>query len=209
MITSGNVKRERTDRMSASVNREGVEDNTLIELIEECLAGAAKEINDAFVAKVSVTALSSVKNDEEFNADAATLEVDGLGRNMGEEISVLKGVHDIAITLDGYRQKNPRNQKVSKSATIKIVMVPDTCKLTVNVKGPSTAKDFDATAATIELLSGEETVESLTSGEATCVKQGKYTVKVSMDGFATKTQTVSLVKAAQAVTVVLSSMQSK
>lgn len=58
-------------------------------------------------------------------------------------------------------------------------MVSTACKL-VTVVGPEDAL--------IEVLEGAETVETLTSGEAAVVKQGKYSLKVSAEGYEDKVQ---------------------
>ena len=75
-------------------------------------------------------------------------------------------------------------------------MVSTACKLTVTVVGPEDAL--------IEVVDGEETVETLTSGAASMVKQGKYSLKVSADGYESKVQPLPLTAAKKDVKVVLS-----
>ena len=201
MIASGNVKKSKTLRGSAVVSREGRDENTLIDLLEECMEDAAKQINDRFVARVIFKAISSVKNDEDFNEDAGSLEIDGATSQLGMEVSLLKGKHTVVVDMDGYKQKGASLFNITKSGEQKIVMVSTNCNLTVNVKGPAGDADFDASNATIELTAGEDVSESLTAGEESIVPQGKYTLTVTMDGYSAKPQTVSLAKTKQAITV--------
>ena len=166
-----------------------------VELIEECLRQMAAKINEHFVATVMFKVVPPAK-DEEFNPDACTLEVDGVARQFGEEIGLLKSVsHSVEASCDGYRQKLSPKMKFSKSGEVKIAMVSTACKLTVTVVGPEDAL--------IEVLEGAETVETLTSGEAAVVKQGKYSLKVSAEGYEDKVQPLPLNGAKKDVKVVL------
>ena len=173
-----------------------------VELMERCMRKAAKMISDFFVAKVVFKAVSTTKNDEEFNEDAATLTVDGIDRSFGDEIGLLKAyTHDVRVEMDGYKQKGGKTMKFTKSETKKIQMAPTTCKLTVNVKGPA---GFDASSATIELVGADGASESLTSGEESTVQQGKWTLKVSADGYSAKPKALNLTsnKKVENITVV-------
>ena len=91
--------------------------------------------------------------------------------------------------------------KFSSSGTKKLQMAPTTCKLTVNVKGPA---GFDASSATIELVGADGASESLTSGEESTVQQGKWTLKVSADGYSAKPKALNLTsnKKVENITVV-------
>ena len=57
--------------------------------------------------------------------------------------------------------------------------------------------------ALIEVVDGAETVETLTSGVASAVKQGKYSLKVSADGYESKVLPLPLSGAKKDVKVVL------
>lgn len=167
-----------------------------VELIEECLKQMASKINDHFVATVSFKVVPPAK-DEEFDPDSCSLEVDGIARQLGEEIGLLKSSpHSVIVECEGYRQKPNPKMKLSKSGEVKIPMVSTACKLTVTVVGPEDAL--------IEVVDGEETVETLTSGAASMVKQGKYSLKVSADGYESKVQPLPLTAAKKDVKVVLS-----
>ena len=166
-----------------------------VELIEECLKQMASKINDHFVATVTFKVVPPAK-DEEFNPDACTLEVDGVARQLGDEVGLLKNEpHNVVVECDGYRQKTSQKMKFAKSGEVKLPMVSTACKLTVTVVGPE--------GALIEVVDGEETVETLTSGEAASVKQGKYSLKVSADGYESKVQPLPLTTAKKDVRVVL------
>ena len=175
---------------SAEEKREAV-----VELIEECLKQMAAKINDHFVATVSFKVVPPAK-DEDFDPDSCTLEVDGVARQLGEEIGLLKtSLHSVAVECDGYRQKSNQKMKLAKSGEVKIPMVSTSCKLTVTVVGPEDAL--------IEVVDGAETVETLTSGVASAVKQGKYSLKVSADGYESKVLPLPLSGAKKDVKVVL------
>ena len=192
------VKEERDTTNSSGALAEEMR----IEMIEECLKKAAKKISDFFVAKVVFKAVPATKGDDDFNEDAATLTVDGVDRSFGDEIGLLKAyTHDVRVEMDGYKQKGGKTMKFAKSETKKIVMSPTTCMLTVNVKGPA---GFDASSATIELVGADGASESLTSGEETKVQQGKWTLKVSADGYSAKPKALNLTsnKKVENITVV-------
>lgn len=200
MAAAGNVKKEKMLRSSNAVSREGTEENVLVDLLDECMAEAAKQINDRFVAVITVKAVPAQKKDEDFDESGATLEIDGATQQLDTEIALLKAEHKITVDLEGYKQKGSTKFNVQKSGPIKVVMASCMCKLTVTVKGPA---DFDASSATIELVAdGEDgSAESLASGEESTVKQGKYTLKVSAEGYSAKPQKLTLAKNKHAVTV--------
>ena len=200
---SNKVKKTKSSLSSNAVSESGIDEGARIELIEECMAQIAKEINDHFVAKVIVKAYSSVKGDEDFDENGIELAVDGNAQTVDSEFSILKGVHQMELKLDGYKQGGSKTVNIARSGPIKVKMISTMCSLTVTVKG-STGDDMSG--ATVELVSGSgenAETETLTAGEASKVKQGKYTLKVSMEGYETKTQVLSLAKAKQVLTVSL------
>lgn len=164
-------------------------------LIEECLKQMAAKINDHFVAKVSFKLVPPAK-DEEFNPDACTLEVDGTVRQFGEEFGLLKNAtHDVSVACEGYRPKTGPRMKFAKSGEVKIPMVSTMCRLTVTVDGPADAL--------IEVVDGAETVETLTSGEPSNVKQGRYSLRVTADGYAERVLPLPLTSVKKEVKVAL------
>ena len=121
MATSGNVKKEKVLKSSGAVQRSGAEDGALIDTMEEALAEVAKRINNHFVAKVTIKAISAGgKKDKDFDAEAATVELDGVSVDLDSEISIMKGKHTIVIDLDEYKQKGNTTFTIKKSGPIKI-----------------------------------------------------------------------------------------
>ena len=121
MATAGNVKKEKVLKTSGAVQRSGADDGALIDTIEEALAEVAKRINSHFVAKVTIKAISSGgKKDEDFDADAATVEIDGVSADLDSEISIMKGNHTIVVNLDEYKQKGSVTFNIKKSGVVKI-----------------------------------------------------------------------------------------
>jgi len=172
-----------------------------VALIEKCLDDAAKKINDFFVATVVFKSSSSVKGDEDFESVSPTLIIDGVQRGFDEPIGMLKkDVHDLVAEAEGYRTIK-RSYKATASKTEMLKFIPTTCLLTVNVKG---SEGFDPSAATVELVGKDDATESLTVGEATKVAQGKWTLKVTADGYAAKPKTLNLTKLKQVETVTMS-----
>lgn len=201
MVASGNIRKDKMQRTSNAVAREGAESNIIVDLIDECLAEAAKAINDRFVAVVTVEAVSAQgKKDEDFDAGAASLEIDGVSQQLDTEIAMLKAKHKVVVDLDGYKQKGSTTMDIQKSGPVKVVMASCMCKLTVTLKGPA---DFVASDATVELVApGEDgETETLTSGEESSVKMGKYTLKVTAEGYSAKPQPVNLTKNKQQISV--------
>lgn len=123
MATSGNVKKEKTLKSSGAVQRTGSEESAIIDTIEDALADVAKRINNHFVAKVTIKAVSAGgKKDEDFDADSATIEIDGASAELDSEISIMKGPHKIVVDLDEYKQKGSVSFNIKKSGPIKIVL---------------------------------------------------------------------------------------
>lgn len=123
MITSGMVKEEKMTKTSNAVQRSGTDEGVLIDTIEEALRKVAKRINDHFVAKVTIKAVSAGgKKDEDFDAEAATVELDGESAEIDTEISIMKGKHTIVIDLDEYKQRGSTSFNIRKSGPIKIVL---------------------------------------------------------------------------------------
>lgn len=117
MITAGNIKTEKSMR---ETSMGGVDEKSLVvDAIDEALMEAAKKINAHFVAKATIKVIPS-KKDKEFDADSATVEIDGISREIGEEISVMKGRHTITVDLDGYKQVGGIRVDIRKSGQIKI-----------------------------------------------------------------------------------------
>ena len=123
MATSGNVKKEKVLKSSGAVQRSGSDDGALIDTIEEALAEVAKRINNHFVAKVTIKVISSGgKKDKDFDAEAATVELDGASTDAETEISIMKGKHTIVVDLDEYKQKGSTTFTIRKSGPIKIAL---------------------------------------------------------------------------------------
>ena len=200
MITGGNIKQEKQKRTSSAVQTSGTAGNEQVEVLEMCLAEIAKRINDHFVAKVSFT-LTGPKKDEEFDENAGTIMVDGDGHTSGDEFSILKGPHIVEVEMDGYKRSGSPKLSITKSQNYKIPMVSSMCDVTVKVKGPQGDEEFDADAATITLTGDEEFSPS--NGQPEKVPQGKYTLKVEMDGYQTFTKAVTLGSAKQDIPVAM------
>ena len=121
MATAGNVKKEKVLKTTGAVQRSGTDDGAVIDTIEEALTEVAKLINSHFVAKVTIKAISSGgKKDEDFDADAATVEIDGVSADLDSEISIMKGKHTIVVNLDEYKQKGSVTFNIKKSGVVKI-----------------------------------------------------------------------------------------
>jgi len=119
VITSGNVKKEKINRNTNVVVTEGVDDNMLIDLMEEALAEVAKRINKFFVAKASIK-LIGPKKDDDFDPEAATIEIDGTQYDADEEFTIMKGDHTIIVDLDGFEQRGSKKFAIKKDGVIKI-----------------------------------------------------------------------------------------
>ena len=121
MVTSGNVKKDKTLKSSGAVMREGQDQNAIIDTMEEALNEVAKRINSHFVAKITINAISAGgKKDKDFDAEAATMEIDGISQELDTEISIMKGKHTIMVDLDEYKQKGSITFDIKKSGKIKI-----------------------------------------------------------------------------------------
>jgi len=195
-VCGDNIKME-SDSLDAKADEAA---EARITLIEQCLTAVGKKINDALVATVTFKAASSVKGDEEFESVSPSLTIDGIQRGFDEPIGLLKSsAHELVAEADGYRTIK-RTAKFTSSKTETLKFVPTTCKLTVNVKGP---KDFDPSSATIVLEGKDDASESLTSGEPSTVQQGKWTLKVTAEGYSAKPKILSLTKNKHTETVIL------
>ena len=123
MATSGNVKTVKQLKSTGAVQLSGVEDGLLVDAIDEALNEVAKRINNHFVAKVTFKAVSAGgKKDADFDAEAATIEIDGVSADLDSEISIMKGPHKIVVDLDEYKQKGSVSFNIKKSGPIKIVL---------------------------------------------------------------------------------------
>lgn len=117
IVTSGNIKKEKSERDSGVG---GVDEKALVvEAIDEALDEVAKRINSFFVAKASIKIIPT-KKDKDFDAETATIEIDGVSVDAGEEISIMKGRHTITVDLDGYKQAGSIRFDIKKSGQIKI-----------------------------------------------------------------------------------------
>ena len=121
MVTSGNIKKEKSIRESGAVQRSGDEQSLIVDTLEEAIVEAAKRINAHFVAKITVKVVPA-KKDKEFDADSATLEIDGVSQEIGNEISIMKGRHTITVDLDDYKQKGSIRFDIRKSGPVKITL---------------------------------------------------------------------------------------
>ena len=129
MATSGNVKKEKVMKTTGAVQRSGADDGAIIDTMEEALNEVAKRINNHFVAKVTIKAISSAgKKDKDFDAEAATVAIDGVSADLDSEISIMKGKHTIVIDLDEYKQKGNTTFTIKKSGPIKISLKKATPK---------------------------------------------------------------------------------
>ena len=123
MATSGNVKAVKQLKSTGAVQLSGAEEGLLVDAIEEALNEAAKRINNHFVAKVTIKAVSAGgKKDKDFDAEAATIEIDGVSADLDSEISIMKGKHTIVVDLDEYKQKGSVTFNIKKSGPVKIVL---------------------------------------------------------------------------------------
>jgi len=127
VITSGNVKKSKTSKTSNAVVREGADERMIVDTIEEALAEVAKRINKHFVAKSTIK-LIGPKKDADFDADAATIEIDGVQQDADTEFSVMKGEHTVVVDLDGYKQKGSTRITIKKDGTIKISLKKEEAK---------------------------------------------------------------------------------
>ena len=135
METSGMVKKGKDLRSSSAVQSSGTEDGALIDMMEEALAEVAKRINDHFVAKVTIKAVSSGgKKDKDFDAEAASVTIDGVPAELDSEISIVKGKHTIVVDLDEYKQKDPVIFNIKKFGPIKVVLKKDVAKKDADAK---------------------------------------------------------------------------
>lgn len=186
MITSGMVRKSKIVRTSNAIQVSDTSGNELVGLLEEGLEEVAKRINDYFVKRVSFK-LVGPKDDEEFNADDVTIEINGETHDSGDEFPILIGTYPIKVEMVGYKLQN-NTQSITKSGEIELKMKSTKCKLTITVKGPSGDKEFDAENAQISVTSEDGQEFNPSSGEAEQIPQGKYTIKVEMDGYKTITK---------------------
>ncbi len=113
IVTARNLKKEKSERDCSD------EKSLVVDAIDEILADAAKEINKHFVAKVKIKVIP-LKKDKDFDADSASIEIDGASCDAGDEITLMKGRHTISVELEGYKQIGSVRFDVKKSGDIKI-----------------------------------------------------------------------------------------
>ena len=118
MVTSGNVKATKSERDSGMGG--AGEQSLVVDAIEEALNDVAKRINMFFVVKPTIKVVPS-KKDKEFDADSATVTIDGESADVGE-VSMLRGKHTIVVEMDGYKQVGSIRFDIKKSKDIKIKM---------------------------------------------------------------------------------------
>lgn len=117
IVTSGNVKSEKSERETGGG---GVEEKSLvIDAVDAALEEVAKRINKFFVVKAKFKVVPA-KKDKEFDADSATLEIDGVSHEVGDEISLMRGRHTVTVELDGYKQAGSIRFDLRKSGQVKI-----------------------------------------------------------------------------------------
>lgn len=127
VVTSGNVKESKQQKTTNAVARTGADEGLLLDAMEEALKKVAQRINDHFVAKATIK-LIGPKKDSDFDADAATVEVDGVQQDADTEFSIMKGKHTITVDLDGFKQKGSTTFQIKKSGTIKITLKKESAK---------------------------------------------------------------------------------
>ena len=202
MITSGMVKKSKLSRTSNAVQISGTPENDLVDLLEECLQEIAKRINDHFVLTVSFT-LVGPKDDDEFDAEKGTIEINGETYNSGDEFKILRGSYPVKVEMEDY-ELSKTTYSITKSDEIELKMKSTKCKLTITVKGPSGDKEFDAGSAQISVKSNDGQEEfSLSSGEAEQIPHGKYTIDVEMDGYKAKSKKIDLKSSSKKETITM------
>ena len=133
--TAGIVKKEKALKSFGAVRSSGTEESALVDTMDEALAEVAKRINDHFVAKVTIKVVSAGgKNDKDFDAEAASVNIDGVPAKLDSEISIVKGKHTIVVDLDEYKQKGPITFNIKKSGPIKVVLRKDAAKKEADAK---------------------------------------------------------------------------
>lgn len=125
VMSAGNITKTKTKTFGDANVMQGQDKGAMIELIEECMKEAAQKINDSFVLKVKFTVVSAAKKDKDFDAEDATIKVDGEDVEAGEEVCMLKGKHTVEVDMEGYAQKGGTSLLITKSGTRKIKMVKD------------------------------------------------------------------------------------
>ena len=113
IVTARNLKKEKSERDCSD------EKALVVDAIDAILEDAAKQINNHFVAKTKIKVIPA-KKDKEFDAESASIEIDGVSCEAGDEISLMKGRHTITVDLDGYKQAGSIRFDIKKSGEIKI-----------------------------------------------------------------------------------------
>ena len=113
IVTARNLKREKSERDCSD------EKALVVDAIDAILEDAAKQINNHFVAKTKIKVVPA-KKDKEFDAESASIEIDGVSCEAGDEITLMKGRHTITVDLDGYKQAGSIRFDIKKSGEIKI-----------------------------------------------------------------------------------------
>lgn len=191
-----------------AVARSG-DDGSFDAAIKKGMDEAAQKVAEFFTTKLTVK-VKGPKDNKDFDPAEVSLTLDGNSIQCDTPIRIIKGKylpdgnHTLQAELDGFETvtiKEPFNMDTIKA----IGMKPDNFELIVKVKGSAGNEGFDASKATITLDEGADGETTLTAGEATAVKKGKHTLKISMEGYVTKdepfthsakaTKTITLIKA--------------
>jgi len=116
MVFSKDFEAEKVSGESSVVMKSG-DDDVLGTLLRECLKMAAKGIAEKFSVKL-VVKLKGPKGDEDFDADNATLTLNGREVSVGEAITCVKAEYEVKVEMDGYQTYKKKFDFASESGTV-------------------------------------------------------------------------------------------
>jgi len=182
------------------------DDGSWDEAMQKGLEEAAQKVIEYFSANLTVKVRGPKENfepgDVNLTLNGETIQMDSPKRFIrGKYLPKGKDQYILQAELDGFETVTLK--EAFNADTIKtITMKPDNFELTVQVKGPAGDADFDGANATITLDAGQDGETTLSVGDPTSVKTGKHTLKVEMDGYATKTESFThTAKATKTITL--------